>query len=160
MSLVLLLAVALQVVYYYPQLPATVAVHFDAAGRPNGWAPKEAFLALYALVVPFMVGLFLVVPALIARLPLSLINLPNKEYWLAPERRRQTSVTIQSYLSALGNAVVAFVLIAFQLVIRANLSPPPLLSPAMWLLLLALLTFAAIWTVRFMRAFRRLPDAH
>ncbi len=158
-SLVLLLAVALQIAYYYPQLPDRVAAHFDAVGRPNGWAPKEAFLALYALVVALMMALFVIVPMLVARLPVSLINLPNKEYWLAPERRRQTWLMIRSSLAALGNATVAFVLIVFQLVIHANLSPPPVLSPAMWVLLLALLAFAAIWTVRFTRAFRRPPDA-
>jgi uncharacterized membrane protein len=158
-SLVLVLAGALQSAYYYPQLPSIVAAHFDAAGRPNGWAPKGAFLALYGLVVALMIGLFLIVPVLIARLPVSLINLPNKEYWLAPERRRQTWVTIQSYLSVLGNATVAFVISVFQLVVWANLSPPPLLSPVMWLLLLVLLAFAAIWAVRFMRAFTRPPDA-
>lgn len=158
-SLVLLLAVAFQLAYYYPQLPSMVAAHFDAAGRPNGWAPKGVFLTLYALVVALMMGIFLIVPVLVARLPISLINLPNKEYWLAPERRRRTWGTIQVYLSVLGNATVAFVLIVFQLVIRANLSPPPLLSPVMWLLLLALLAFAVIWAVRFIRAFTRLPRA-
>jgi hypothetical protein len=32
----LLAAVALQIFYYYPHLPRTVASHFGASGQPNG----------------------------------------------------------------------------------------------------------------------------
>ncbi|HET8577739.1 MAG TPA: DUF1648 domain-containing protein [Methylomirabilota bacterium] len=158
-SLVLLVLVALQIAYFYPQLPETVASHFDAAGRPNGWAPKGAFLGLYAAVVGLMVGLFLIVPVLLARLPVALINLPNKDYWLAAERREQTWTTIQLHLLTLGNATVALVLIIFQLAIRANLSRSPSLSPVVWILLAAFLGFAVAWTVRFLRAFRLPPRA-
>jgi uncharacterized membrane protein len=158
-SLALLLLTALQIAHFYPLLPDTVASHFDGAGRPNGWAPKGAFLGLYAAVVALMTGLFLVVPVFLARLPVALINLPNKDYWLAPERRRQTWATIQVHLLTLGNATVAFVVIVFQLAMRANLSQPPTLSPAIWILLGALLVFTATWTVRFFRAFRLPPGA-
>jgi uncharacterized membrane protein len=34
--------VLLQAFVYYPQLPAQLASHFDAAGRPNGWSSKSA----------------------------------------------------------------------------------------------------------------------
>lgn len=156
-SLALLVLAALQIAYFYPQLPDTVASHFDGAGRPNGWAPKGAFLALYAAVVALMAGLFLIVPVLLVRLPVALINLPNKDYWLAPERRQQTWAAIQVHLLTLGNATVALVLIVFQLAIRANLSQSPTLSPAIWILLAAFLGFAVTWTVRFFRAFRLPP---
>ena len=37
------LAVA-QAIFYYPQLPGTMASHFDGAGHPNGWSSKPVFV--------------------------------------------------------------------------------------------------------------------
>jgi len=51
--------------YVYPQLPATVAVHFDYKGDPNGFGSKNEFLA----TVFFMCGINLFVNVLIRFLP-------------------------------------------------------------------------------------------
>ena len=51
-SLALLVLAALQIAYFYPQLPDTVASRFDGAGRPNGWAPKGAFRFFRAFSLP------------------------------------------------------------------------------------------------------------
>lgn len=90
--LILLLAVALigEFAYRYHQLPAMMASHFNAQGVPDGWMPKEQFAAVY-------VGLFLFMglgtAGLIAGIwfiPVAMINLPRKQYWLAPEREQTT----------------------------------------------------------------------
>lgn len=52
----------LQVVYYYPQMPAVVASHFDGLGVPNGWSGKDAFFALYLTIVVLLVGVFELLP--------------------------------------------------------------------------------------------------
>jgi len=41
--LAIVLLHAAQTIYYFPRLPAIVAQHFDAAGRANGWASRDAF---------------------------------------------------------------------------------------------------------------------
>jgi hypothetical protein len=71
----------------YGDLPARVASHFDAAGHPNGWMSRDG-------VVDFTLGLGILMPAFVLAtmagagwLPSHLVNLPNREYWLAPERR-------------------------------------------------------------------------
>ena len=40
-----------QVAYYYPQLPDTVASHFDLAGNVDGTASKQTFVTLAAVVI-------------------------------------------------------------------------------------------------------------
>jgi uncharacterized membrane protein len=43
--------VVLEAIVYYPQLPAQLASHFDAAGRPNGWSSNSGYFALQAFIV-------------------------------------------------------------------------------------------------------------
>src|SRR4051812_45558370 len=79
---------------HYPQLPPQVASHFNFAGQPDAWSSKAQFLgmsiALLALVV-FMLGL---ISSVAWYAPAGLINLPNKDYWLAPERETETRSAI------------------------------------------------------------------
>ena len=32
-----------QLVYFYPQFPATIASHFNASGQANNWMSKSSF---------------------------------------------------------------------------------------------------------------------
>ena len=47
-----------QAVWYLPDLPARVAVHFDAAGRPNGWSSSAGVLAAAAVEIAIMAVIF------------------------------------------------------------------------------------------------------
>jgi uncharacterized membrane protein len=156
---ILVLAAALQIAYFYPLLPDTMASHFDGSGRPNGWASKGAFIALYIGLLAMMAANFLVLPAFLEKLPVSLVNLPNKSYWLAPERREQAWAKVQVYLLAFGNAAVALMFFVFQLAMLANLSESRMLSPAIWVLLAAFVAFVGGCLFRLFRAFRLPPGA-
>ncbi len=37
----------LQMLYFWPLMPETMASHFDAIGNANGVAPRAVFFALY-----------------------------------------------------------------------------------------------------------------
>jgi uncharacterized membrane protein len=155
--LALIAAALIQMVWYYPRLPARVASHFDAAGQVNAFMPKDAFFIIQLVVLGIMSLVFLLVPALIVRLPPGMINLPNKEYWLAPERRARTAQTLQSSLVGFGNVMLLFLVLVFREAMHANLLPYPRLSNRIWALLLLLALGCIYWTVRLVRAFR-LPD--
>jgi uncharacterized membrane protein len=113
--------VALQAIVYYPQLPAQLASHFDAAGRPNGWSSKSAYFALQAFIVLVLTLCFAALPSWLERAPARLLNLPNKDYWLAPERRAATMARVASALTWFGCAVLAFIVVVTSLVIDFNL---------------------------------------
>src|ERR1035441_10418639 len=85
------------VITSYASLPAHVASHFDIEGRPNGWMSRGT-------CVGFTLGLGLLVPAFIVgmmagagRIPVSFINLPHRDYWLAPERRHAALAILLRY---------------------------------------------------------------
>ena len=87
---VLTIVSAVQHAWYWHQLPDRVATHWGIDGQPNDWMTRTgATLTLCG----FQIGmpLFLVaVTSLASRLPDSMMNIPNREYWLHPERRFAT----------------------------------------------------------------------
>src|SRR5258708_13172869 len=85
--LVLALVGAMQCGYYAPRLPEIVASHFGIGGTVNGWQTKTAFFAVEPAVILLATVISFGVPRLIEAMPVSLINLPHKEFWLGPEGR-------------------------------------------------------------------------
>lgn len=154
---VLIIAAAMvQILYYYPQLPEVVASHFNAAGTANGWQPKGVFFGIYGGVLVLLVLVFLVPVFFLDRLPDSLINLPRKDYWLAPERRAETFAFINAQMLMFGNATLLFIFTVFQLVIKENLTHLNLLSPSLMMPLLGVYILAsAIWTIRLILRFKK-----
>lgn len=73
--------------WYWPQLPERMAIHFDAKGTPNDWMGKGPATLLSISLVTLLPMFFLSISQVIRWLPASMINLPHREYWLAPERR-------------------------------------------------------------------------
>lgn len=152
---VLLAAAAVQIAYYFPRLPATVASHFDAAGVPNRFEPKGTFLELYVVLLVFLAAIYLVLPRLLLVMPPQYVNLPNKEYWLAPERREATMEFFLDRFTVFGAGTLVLVMAVFQLGITANLSQQPFPGATAFWLLGAYALFAVIWlgsmVVRFSR---------
>jgi len=148
----------LQAGYYYPKLPDTVASHFNVAGDPDSWMSKDPFLALSVGLVTFIAVVWLGIHLLIARMPDSMVNLPHKDYWLAPQRRKQTHAFMASVMLWLACATMGLIIAVDQLVIQANLSEAQTLSNAFWVLLSLYLVFTVVWLVRLFLRFKRIPD--
>jgi uncharacterized membrane protein len=143
----------------YPQLPARMASHFGANGVPNNWQSKEAFFfgMAGALSISFVVSFLL--PRLINALPVNLINLPNKEYWLAAERREGTSRYMSAMMGWFGCALLFLLLFATSQAINANLPAVGRFDgQAMKMVLVGFLLFTGIWLILLMRHFYRPPQ--
>ncbi len=104
----------------YADLPPVVASHFGVDGQPNGFMNKQVFLffGLLPLGIAALVGL--IVPSVTRAMPVNLVNLPNREYWLAPERKEVALGYLGSYLEWLSAGMVVFFLFVYELVFRAN----------------------------------------
>lgn len=138
--------------------PAVVPSHFDAAGRPNAWSPRNEFFELQVGVTLGIAALFVGLPMLLKGMPAGLINLPNKAYWLAPDRREETMERLSSFLDVFALATVLLLLAVFELSYRASRGGS--LDPGAFLpVLLSYLVFTAGWTVAMIRAFARVPGA-
>jgi uncharacterized membrane protein len=157
--ILLLVALALlQAAYYAPLLPDPVASHFNSAGQPNDWMSRTAFITFNLGMLVGMAALFLGLPPLVSKIPNEWINMPRKEYWLAPERRAETLDTMARWMEWLGVATLALLLAITQLTIEANLSGQPLDS-AVSTLTVAYMAFMGVWLVAFLRwAFKKPPQ--
>lgn len=142
-----------QIVYYYPNLPEKVAVHFNAFGEPDNWASKRSYLIFQVILLVFTAVITFGLPVLIKKLPDSAINIPHKDYWLAPERRNQTFSILQKRFEWFGVGLCALMISINQLAIRANLLDQNL-SSASWYILVAFLLFVIVWSVKLCKDFK------
>jgi uncharacterized membrane protein len=133
----------------YAQLPDVMASHFDARGVPNGWQTKSAFFSVLIGVSVLAAVVGFGIPRLITLLPPEYINLPNKRYWLAPERRPETMDFLNDYFAWFGCALFAVILFTINFALQANLHPErrPDAAP-IWYVLAGFLAFALLGTVR------------
>ncbi len=153
---------------WYPRLPEHVATHFDWAGHPNGWMSRAAHLKI-------LIALGLGAPVFIAAIcyatrfiPAAFVNIPNREYWLAPERRAQTSTKLFRHGILLAAIMTAFITGVHLLIVGANLAVRPgvsptaaetvyadFVAPASHALIGAFVVAIAVWTVALVLEFRR-----
>jgi uncharacterized membrane protein len=157
--LVLIGVAIVQAAWYGPQLPETVASHFNAAGEADGWMARGVFVTFAIGTVVGTALLMAFAQSLVFWAPDSLVSMPNKAYWYAPERRDATRASIARYLAWFGSATLLLMLGVNQLAIQANLSTELNLGITFWVLLGAFLLFTAIWLMRMVLRFRRVPDA-
>jgi len=133
-----------------------VASHFNAAGVPNAWQPKSFFAMTLGLLYLLFTLLWLSIPQLLRAVPVSLVNLPNREYWLAPERREHTAHAIGDQLAWLGAIQIALIAFIAQFAINANLpGSSGRLHPAVPWVAGGFVILLGIWLIRFLRMFSR-----
>jgi len=146
---VLALMGAWQCAYYAPRLPEVLGSHFTANGAVNGWQSKSAFFGVELVIVVLATVVGFGIPRIIAALPVSLINLPNKEFWFSSERRDETLSYMRASAAWFGCALLAFLLFVMELAFRANLQTPPRFDNGAFLP--ALLAFIGFDTIVLLR---------
>ncbi|MBK7140639.1 MAG: DUF1648 domain-containing protein [bacterium] len=81
----------IQGVLAYPQLPDQMVTHMSLEGEPDGFGSKSGFYLSFGLAVLLINIMPPLLSILLKKLPESLINLPNKEYWFADATRKAKS---------------------------------------------------------------------
>jgi uncharacterized membrane protein len=112
-------------VHDFPLLPDRLASHFSASGIPNGWMTKSQFLITYAVMLLPALILEFWVSYSIANKPDAKLRLPNRDFWLAPERRAETVAYFDSFFAWYGCALLFVEVFAMSLAMRANFDAPP-----------------------------------
>lgn len=151
-------AFAIALAATYPALPQRVASHFDAQGLPNGWMPRRSyafFMAAAALGLPW---LLIAATRLVRTLPISMVNVPHRQYWLAPERREEVYHTTEVAGIWLATSEVLLFLLVHLSVVRANHSDPVVLfMPVVWGGLAAFLLAIVVGLIAYYNRFQRRP---
>ena len=139
------------------QLPPTVASHFVGSGEADAFMSRAGYLGamcFFAAGVPAIMVFW--TRRLIHRAP-QRVNLPNRAYWLAPERREGTLRAITSHMMVFGFALSLLLAWAHWEVIQANLRQPPRLASGRFLAGLGTFAVATAWWVyRLYARFRRM----
>ncbi|MGE0824318.1 MAG: hypothetical protein AB7P18_19655 [Candidatus Binatia bacterium] len=140
-------------------LPDFVASHFGASGHANGYMTREGYRWFMLF---FVVGFPLFIVFMIAGLPRLMphyTNLPNRDYWLAPERREQAFDFLTNHALWFGCLLEIFLCSVHWFVVQANTQHPPQLANGPFLMSLGLFVVALIvWISTLVRQFR-LPAA-
>jgi hypothetical protein len=149
-----LAAMLASVVWASGKLPAKVASHFNGVGQPDDTMLRDNYLLFMTAIgigLPlFMVGVFYS----IRFFPPAIVNMPNRDYWLAPERRLATAQTMLTYGLWLASAESVFLTLIHLQVVQANLAQPVRLTNLIWVQLFFFLAFVAVWLVALFRQFR------
>jgi len=156
--LIVLVLVAAQLGWFLPRLPERIAASFAFDGTPNGYDSKDTFFFQYAMTLAFTAGIFLALPAFLRRVRPGLVNMPNAEYWLAPERRARTLDDLAEGMGWFGVFTLFFLGWSFHLTILANLDEPPVLaSGPFWSGFFVYLLYVGWFVVRMIRRYGRVP---
>lgn len=112
---------ALQALHYMPLLPERIASHFGPSGSADGWMASSFFIKINLGVVVFLVFSLYMASARMRTVDPATLKLPNKDYWLAPERRGETVEFLSGYFLWFGAATLLLMLDMFRQVFQYNL---------------------------------------
>lgn len=150
----LYVAAALQYLRFASRLPDQVAVHFAGDGSPNGWSSRSTFFLVYAIVLGVSGLLWLAIFAML-RADVGRINLPNRGYWLAPERRELTVSYLRRWFLWFGAVLTGVLVGSFELVMRANTRPLVRLDNQVFhQLFIPFIVFCVVWASALIFRFR------
>lgn len=152
----LLVGALVHLAAYYPSLPDRVPSHFDAHGVADGWMSKDAFVLTMTAVYALTGGFFVILAQALPSIPTSMINVPNREYWLAPERRAKSLGELARRLTRFGAVTVVLVLALVHESILVALERKETLTG--FLIVMAVYgMYTVIWCIGLIRTFGRPP---
>jgi uncharacterized membrane protein len=158
-----MLAVWLLAAFAWSDLPDRVPIHFDAAGRPDGWVARSAFwwFALPALATTFGLLLGVALPrwmVAMARANSRWLNVPRKAEFMAlpidaRERAIRAPMAWLVLLACLLQALVGWIVFGSARVATGAWATLP--APASFVMIAAVLACAIGLAVAGSRAVRR-----
>ncbi len=139
------------------RLPERVATHFDGAGNANGWMTRNGLFAFWSGLIGFLLFSFVATFAITSLVPDRWINLPHKDYWLAPERRQQTLDRVAVLGLGIGCACMAFMAVTIRMLLNANIDGTQRLDSNFIWYALAFAALVIVSALRFTVRFYRVP---
>lgn len=127
----------------YPRLPARIPIHFDLAGKPDGWVGTSLLSwFLLPLIATAMAG-FLFVMGRVSEYRPELWNVPEKPRFLAlpAEARAPIAARLRAFMALMAvviTAVLGTIQVEVFLSATGRAAPPWLMTGATVLMVLAI----------------------
>ena len=118
---------------------------------------KGEFATFYIVLVILTAALLGGLGELLRHVPDDLMNLPNKDYWLSPERHEATIGKITVSMASFGVATMILLIAVMHLAIVANLDGTKQLSILFFPFFLVYIVYVVIWTVLLVRRYNNVP---
>lgn len=135
-----------------------MAAHFNIQGEPDRFVSKMEFFWFQVQTLLIVLGVGILLQALISFVPAEMVNMPNREYWLAPERRNATMDRFGSFTAFMSGVMLLAVHAGFEFAAYANLaSPIHFNAQGMMIVMVAVFIGIGIMLVQFMISFRIPP---
>jgi hypothetical protein len=151
-----LFGVAAYIVTTTPSLPDRVASHFGANNLANGYMTREGYRTF---ILAFAIGVPLFVVAMVGLLPRAFpgaVNIRDRDYWFAPERRESTLGYLLGWACSLGMLLTLFIAAIHAAVLVANAYEPPRLPALLfWIELAAFAIGMLVWVAAISHHFRQ-----
>ena len=142
----------------YFVLPETVATHFVGNGIPNGWFSANGSLAFNLGLHGFFLFVIYSMSVALQKTPKALINIPNKEYWIAERNFPLFLMRWEFAVFQLGCALMIFFMSISFVILDANFSNPVHMNTTASLAaLIGFMLFMFYWLASLIRNFR-LPE--
>lgn len=122
--IIVILICVFEVVRLWYITPAQMAAHFDIQGNPDRFVLKSEFFGYQLQTMLIVVGTSLLPQLLLFVLPVSFINMPNREYWLSPEHRDETVDRLSEFAAIMFGIILLTIQIGFEISAYANLQMP------------------------------------
>jgi uncharacterized membrane protein len=146
------------IVYTSQILPDRVATHFGAGHEADGWMSRAGYVSFMLAFTLGIAGLLVFATSVLpARFP-QWTNVPNRDYWLAPQRRDESLRYLAAHGRRLAYLVVMMMLGMHYTILIANQTQPPGLPGSIFTSILFSFVLALLWwIVRLYRRFHRPP---
>jgi TRAP-type C4-dicarboxylate transport system permease small subunit len=146
------------ITYTTRYLPDTVATHFGADNRANGWMTRNGYLAFMFCFLVGVPGFVSLVVGVMPRKFPEWTNVPNRDYWLAGERREDSLSFLSAHGMRLACLIVMMMLGMHYTILLANHMQPPALPVPVFSSILIGFVLALLWWI--VRLYRRFPRVH
>lgn len=120
------------VIWGWSTFPDRVPVHWGDGGDADRLVSRDRAVVELVVIGGALALLLGGAAALVARLPLSLVNVPHKEHWSRPENRPELNRRLGTDLYVIATATLLLLtVIAVQVGMVAD-DPDPRLGPLFW----------------------------
>lgn len=140
----------------YNLLPQTVASHFGVSMAANCFVAKVQYFKSLLSAFMIMNAVFIAMIVLLPRIPSSLINTPNRQFWMQPKNRAELDNILRTRLYGLLTGINLIFTILSYYVFKANMSKPVVLSSQFHVVMIAFFIVVIIGAVQFGMRLRKI----